>query len=96
MSQDSSVSLVRSAGGIGGQLGLGYLARAQSAAAGYLTGGLAMLLAVPPLLLLLRSRRGRADAIVGRRAGKRAPCAAQGLPQVAAVDTTARQPTPVP
>jgi len=99
VSQDSSVSLVRSAGGIGGQLGLGYLARAQSAAAGYLTGGLAMLLAVPPLLLLLlllRSRRERADAIVGRRAGKKAPCAAQGLPQVAAVDTTARQPTPAP
>jgi MFS family permease len=91
----SSVSLVSSAGGIGGQLGLGYLARAQSVAAGYVTGGLAMLLAVPPLLLL-RSMRERADVIVGRRAGKKAPCAAQGLPQVAAVDTTARQPTPVP
>jgi MFS family permease len=91
----SSVSLVASAGGIGGQLGLGYVARAQSVAAGYVTGGLTLLLALPPLLLL-RRRREPADAIVGRRAGKRGPCAAQGLPVVATVDTTARQPAPAP
>jgi MFS family permease len=89
----SSVSLVSSAGGIGGQLGLGYLARVQGVAAGYVTGGLAMLLALPPLLLLRRMGE-RADAIVGRTAGKKAPCAGQGLPVVATVDTTARQPTP--
>jgi MFS family permease len=91
----SSVSLVSSAGGIGGQLGLGYLARAQSVAAGYVAGGLTMLLALPPLLLLRRMGE-RADAIVGRKAGRKGPCAAQGLPQVALVDTTARQPTAVP
>ncbi len=90
----SSVSLLGSAGGIGGQLGLGYISRTQSVAAGYVTGGLTMLLALPPLLLLRRMGE-RADVIVGRRAGKRAPCAAQGLPQVSSVDTTARQPTPV-
>jgi MFS family permease len=89
----SSVSLVSSAGGIGGQLGLGYIARVQGVAAGYVTGGLTMLLALPPLLLLRRMGE-RADAIVGRSAGKKAPCAAQGLPVVATVDTTARQPTP--
>jgi MFS family permease len=89
----SSVSLVSSAGGIGGQLGLGYVSRAQSVAAGYVLGGLGMLLALPPLLLLRRAGE-RADVIVGRRAGTRAPCAAQGLPAVAAVDATARQPTP--
>jgi MFS family permease len=89
----SSVSLVSSAGGIGGQLGLGYVARAQSVAAGYVTGGLTLLLVLPPLLLL-RRRREPADAIVGRRAGKKGPCAAQGLPVVATIDTTARQPTP--
>jgi hypothetical protein len=33
-----------------------------------------------------------ADRIVGRKAGTNAPCAAQGLPQVASVDTTVRQP----
>ena len=92
----SSVSLVSSAGGIGGQLGLGWIARSQSVAAGYVTGGLAMVLAVPPLLLLLRRMREHADVIVGRKAGRKGPCAAQGLPQVASVDTTARQPTPVP
>jgi MFS family permease len=91
----SSVSLVSSAGGIGGQLGLGYVARAQSVAVGYVTGGLTLLLALPPLLLLRRMREP-ADAIVGRKAGKKGPCAAQGLPVVAAVDTTARQPTAVP
>ncbi|HET6748382.1 MAG TPA: MFS transporter [Actinomycetes bacterium] len=88
----SAVSLVASAGGIGGQLGLGYLSRAQSVAAGYVTGGLALLLTLPPLLLLRRMRQD-ADVIVGRRAGAPAPCAAQGLPQVSLVDTTARQPT---
>ena len=88
----SSVSLVGSAGGIGGQLGLGYVARAQSVAAGYVTGGLTLLLVLPPLLLL-RRRREPADAIVGRKAGKKGPCAAQGLPVVATIDTTARQPT---
>jgi MFS family permease len=91
----SSVSLVGSAGGIGGQLGLGYVSRAQSVAAGYVTGGLTLLLVLPPLLLL-RRRREPADAIVGRKAGKRGPCAAQGLPVVATVDTTARQPAPTP
>jgi MFS family permease len=86
----SSVSLVANTGGIGGQLGLGYLSRAQSVAAGYVTGGLVMVLALPPLLL--RRMSEQADVIGGRRAGKRGPCAAQGLPQVASVDTTARQP----
>jgi MFS family permease len=90
----SSVSLVSGVGGIGGQLGLGYVARAHSVAAGYVTGGLSILLALPPLLLLRRIGE-RADVIVGRRAGKRGPCAAQGLPQVASIDTTARQPEPV-
>jgi hypothetical protein len=89
----SSVSLVGSIGGIGGSLGLGYLSRAQSVATGYVVGGLTMLLAVPPLAAL-RARHDKADLIVGMRAGKPAPCAAQGLPAVATVDTLARQPEP--
>jgi MFS family permease len=87
----SFVSMVGSAGGIGGPIGLGYLSRVESAAAGYVVGGATTLLALPPVLLL-RRRGERADRIVGRRAGKRAPCAAQGLPEVSAIDTTARQP----
>jgi MFS family permease len=89
----SFASLVGSAGGVGGQLGLGWISRVQSVSAGYVTGGLATLLALPPLLLL-RGRGERADVIVGRRAGKKAPCAAQGLPEVSTVDSTARQPVP--
>jgi MFS family permease len=87
----SAVSLVGSAGGTAGSLGLGYLARAQSVAAGYATGGLFMLLALPPILVL-RGRREDADRIVGQRAGKPAPCAGQGLPPVSSLDTTVRQP----
>lgn len=87
----SAVSLVGSAGGIGGSLGLGYLSDVRSVPTGYITGGLSMLLTLPPLLAL-RRRRERADVIVGRRAGATAPCAGQGLPPVSSVDTTARQP----
>jgi MFS family permease len=89
----SSVSLVDSAGGIGGSLGLGYLSRAQSVSAGYVTGGLLCLLAVPPLVALRHLRLG-ADKIVGRKAGTPGPCAGQGLPVIASVDTTARAPEP--
>lgn len=90
----SSVSLVSNSGGIGGQLGLGWIARAQSLAAGYMAGGLAMLLALPPLLLLQR-RRDRADVIVGRRAGTMGPCAGQGLPVVASFDPLPRYARPL-
>jgi MFS family permease len=89
----SSVSLVESAGGIGGSLGLGYLARAQSVAAGYVTGGVLCLLAVAPLTALRRLRQ-RADVIVGRRAGAQGPCGGQGIPAIASIDTTARRPEP--
>jgi MFS family permease len=85
----SSVSLLSSTGGIAGQLGLGYIARAQSIAAGYIAGGLATLLVLPPLLMLRRMRQP-ADIIVGRKAGTKAACAGQGLPAVSTVDTTIR------
>jgi MFS family permease len=87
-------SLVGSAGGVGGQLGLGYLARVQSVAAGYVVGGLVMVLALPPIVALRRIGE-RADVIVGRRAGKVGPCAAQGLPPATTVDSIPRQPEPV-
>jgi hypothetical protein len=88
-------SLMESAGGIGGQIGLGYLARAQSIATGYVTGGVA-LLATLPVLVVLRVMKEPADSIVGRRAGQPAPCAGQGLPDISTVDSTARQPVSVP
>jgi hypothetical protein len=89
----SFASLLGSAGGIGGSLGLGFLARARSVATGYVTGGLMMLLALPSLLAL-RALRQPADVIVGRRAGTPAPCAGHGLPPIWSLDTTARQPEP--
>ena len=90
----SFISMVGSGGGIGGPIGLGYLSRVQSVATGYVAGGLTTLLALPPILLL-RGLREPADTIVGRKAGKRGPCAAQGLPDVATIDAIARQPEPV-
>jgi MFS family permease len=77
-------SMVANLGGVGGQAGLGYLARVRDYAAGYVAGGAATLLAIP-LYLALRASKESADAIVGR-AGKQSPCAAQGLASVGAVD----------
>ncbi len=91
----SSVSLFGSAGGTGAQLGLGHLSRAQSVPVAYVVGGCGLVLATPPLLAL-RARAEVADRIIGRSAGKRGPCAAQGLPGTAAVDATPRQPVRVP
>jgi MFS family permease len=78
-------SLVSNGASTAGQMALGYLARAESIAAGYAVGG-ALTFAAFPVVALLRSRRDAADLIVGR-AAKRSPCAAPGLPSVAAVDT---------
>jgi MFS family permease len=84
-------SMIGNAGGVLGQSGLGYLSRARSIGEGYVAGGLATVF-ILPLLILLRSLGERTDIIVGKRAGRRGPCAAQGLPQVAQVDTIAREP----
>jgi MFS family permease len=88
----SLVSLVGSAGGIGGQLGLGYLSRVQSIESGYVVGGVSTVFALP-FLILLRHMGEQADVITGK-AGRRAPCAAQGLPPVTTVDAISRQPLP--
>jgi MFS family permease len=81
-------SMVANLGGVGGQAGLGYLAKASDYASAYVAGGAATLLAIP-LYLRLRALDEGADAIVGR-AGKRSPCAAQGLASAGAVDDKAR------
>jgi MFS family permease len=83
-------SMMGNAGGVLGQSGLGYLSRARSIEEGYVAGGIATVL-VFPLLIFLRSLGERTDIIVGKRAGRRATCAAQGLPQVAQVDAIARE-----
>jgi MFS family permease len=89
----SFASLMGSAGGVAGSLGLGYLSSVRSLATGYVAGGFITLLALPALVVL-RARRDAADVIVGRRAGTSAPCGPQGLPPVSFIDTTVRQPQP--
>jgi MFS family permease len=80
-------SLVGNLGSVGGQVGLGQVSRARGIADGYVLGGAATIL-VLPIVALLRRLGGPADRIVGDHGGKDAPCAAQGLPAVAAVDAT--------
>jgi MFS family permease len=75
----SAVSLVGGAGGIVGQLGLGWIARTHSLASGYLAAGLTLLVAVPPLLLLRRIHEP-GDTIIGRgTAGRKGACAGQDI-----------------
>jgi len=87
-------SMLGNGGGVVGQTGLGWIARGQSIAAGYVVGG-ALTAAAVPLILGVRRSGSAADAIVGARAGVGAACAAQGMPNVAGVDATARQPVEV-
>ncbi len=67
-----------------GQIGLGRIAQTQSIATGYIIGGFTTVL-VLPVIVLLRRLNEPADVIVGA-AGKRGACAAQGIPNVSAVD----------
>jgi MFS family permease len=75
----SAVSLVGGAGGIGGQLGLGWIARTHSLAGGYVTAGLTLLIAVPPLLLLRRIHEPGDTVIVRGTAGRRGACPGQDI-----------------
>ncbi len=78
-------SMISSGFSVGSQSGLGWLAQNRSIASGYVTGGLVTIITFP-ILLLLRRLDNDADIIVGQ-AGKQGSCAAQGLPNVAHVDT---------
>lgn len=86
-------SMVGNAGGVIGQSGLGYMARARSIADGYVAGGMATLLALP-VLLLLRRTSGPADIIVGAKASLDGTCAPQGIPSISQVDATPVTPVP--
>jgi MFS family permease len=77
-------SMVANLGGVGGQAGLGYLAKVRDYATGYVVGGAVTVLAIP-LYFGIRSLKEDADKIIGK-AGKNSPCAAQGLAWVGAVD----------
>jgi MFS family permease len=81
-------SMVSGVGGTGGQLGLGALGEARSVSSAFVVGGIATT-AVLPLVARVRRIGGRADVIVGRKAGADSPCAGAGLPAVATVDAPA-------
>ena len=77
------------------------IARARLPVAGPVRGdrlrrpaGSRLLFAVPAFVAL-RAMHEPADVIVGRRAGRRHPAPAQGLPPVSSLDTVARQPESV-
>ena len=80
-------SMVASAGGVVGQSGLGYLARARSIADGYILGGLGPLFAIPVLWAVRRLNDG-ADSFAGEKAGVRRSCEPQGIPAISGVDAT--------
>ncbi len=82
-------SLLASSGSMVGQGGLGYLAQLRSLSSGYITGGITTLFAIP-ILYALRRLDAPTDYFVGN-AGTSGVCAAQGLPDVATVDSKARQ-----
>ena len=79
-------SMVSSAGGIGGQIGLGALGEARSVGSAFVVGGVVTAGALP-LLARLRRLGGAPDVIAGKRAGADGPCAASGLPAVSVVET---------
>jgi len=78
-------SLVGSGGSAGGQAGLGYLSQVHSIGGGYIVGGLVTFM-VLPVQMMLRRLDSPADRIVGT-AGRKGSCAAQGIPEVASIDT---------
>ncbi len=81
-------SLISSSGSMMGQLGLGKIGESFSLALGYVVGGSVTFLMLP-IVGRLRGMNETADLIVGN-AGKPGACAAQGMPQVAALDASPR------
>ncbi len=79
-------SMISNTGGIGGQIGLGALGESRSVGAAFVVGGIVTGCALP-LLARVRAIGGSPDRIVGARAGVESPCAASGLPDIAAVET---------
>ncbi len=80
-------SMIGSAGSILGQSGLGRISFQRSIPAGYVVGGLFTLLALP-VLYRLRRLENEVDPIDGE-VGTKSLAAAQGLPNICAVDTGA-------
>jgi MFS family permease len=69
----SAVSLVGGAGGIVGQLGLGWIARTHSLASGYLTAGLTLLVAVPRCYCCVGAMSPETPSLGGGRPATKEP-----------------------
>jgi predicted MFS family arabinose efflux permease len=76
-------SLVASAGSMGGQAGLGWLAASRSLGAGYLAGGVVAALAIP-WVLMMRRLGGQPDQIRGTSA-RFAACESRAIPSASDV-----------
>lgn len=80
-------AMVSGVGGVGGQVGLGALGEARAVGTAFVVGGAATVAALP-LLVAVRRIGGRADRIVGERAGVEESCPS-GLPTIATVEPQA-------
>ena len=80
-------SMISGMGSSGGQAGLGYLAQVRSYSSGYLTGGIILAMAFP-VILLVRHMSEKADIIVGKKAGVKGGCPAQGIPNISGLDSS--------
>lgn len=83
-------SMAGSLGAVGSQAGLGGVSQAASIATGYVVGGFVTLVALVPLRSLRRLNES-ADIIEGSAGSKPGACAANGLPEMAAIDSTPRR-----
>ena len=86
-------SMFGNAGGVGGQAGLGALARSYGIAEGYLVGGAATFVAVP--LFAALKRIGGVYDLGCEPPAPPSTVAAQGLPEICCVDTNAGIPAAV-
>jgi MFS family permease len=83
-------SMSGSIGAVATQVGLGRVADAGNFSAAFVVAGLVSLIALAPLRALRRHHDG-ADHIEGATTRPPGACCAQGLPDIAAVDSVARR-----
>ena len=85
-------SMFGNGGGIVGQVGLGWVSRAQSIDQGYVLGGLAMILATP-IYWAVRAVGGSTDLIAGEHAGAPSASSTHGIPTISGAGANARDRT---
>jgi MFS family permease len=81
-------SMIGGIGAVGGQAGLGVYSDRQSYSAAYIVGGVITLAAVP-IVWMVRRNQDPADFFEGTASPESGACVPQGLPAIAAVETSA-------